>query len=840
MDKISHYQILGTLGAGGMGEVFLAEDLRLGRKVALKILPETVAKDENRLARFQLEARSASALNHPNILTIYDIGEEKGMRYIISEYIEGKTIRRRMMQGPMNLEEVIEIGIQIAEALSVAHTAGIIHRDVKPENIMLRPDGYIKIVDFGLARPSEARLVEIQSESPTRVQTEPGVLLGTLHYSSPEQIRGQAVDSRTDIFSLGIVLHEMISGQRPFEGISIPDLMVAILQKDPPMLFASGHAVPERLQALILKALSKEAAQRWTSMEELLNELKEVRAEMQGQSGPRVQPKLTQLSVAEGVEDSPAWMPDGESIIFQREVSGLRKLFLKKLDSEEETQLTSGNYDDIQPSVSPDGETVLFVRAHQAGVKLEPTDVLGMQVEGDVWALHLPSGKERKLIQNAFNPVFSSDGSTIAVDASWAGPRRIWTVNAQGLNPQQITSDFSEESRHIRPQWSPDGNKIVFMNMERTKFDIRIVDITSRKILWMTNDVFPDYHPVWSPSGRYIYFSSMRGGGLNIWKMPVAVNGEPVGTATQLTTGAGQDLYMTISKDAKRMSFSVVRQNAALWRLPVSPDTGHTTGEAEAVITGKREDSRGAWSPDGSQIAFNSDRKGDMNIWIYSVVDRSLRQITKGPGGDYQPNWSPEGKRLLFFSSRSGTINIYKVNLETTELEQLTFGKSLNVNPFFSPDGHRIAFMSDQTGRLEVWIMNDDGTNVQPLTSCGTMGHFLRWTPDGQSILFRCYNNGKPQTFRISPLGGEPESMPEIIGGAHMSLAPQASGIMDVLGHKVLWMSPLKGGKPERIFEFNDPDVRIDYPVWSPDGRWILFDRTRLKGGDIWLMTDFE
>ena len=551
-------------------------------------------------------------------------------------------------------------------------------------------------------------------------------------------------------------------------------------------------------------------------------------------------PKLSQITFDEAIEEYPAWFPNGIEVLFSRERAGLRKIFRKNLTTGEETQVTKGDFDEIQPTCSRDGRTVLFVRSREPHVKLEPGDVFGVFSGGDIWAMDLASGTEKKLIQNAFNPDYSPDGKRLAFDASWVGPRRIWVVDSQGHNPQQLTSDSSEAVTHVRPRWSPDGEKMVFQNIERTKFDVRIVDLATGRSVWVTNDAVQDINPVWSPTGKYVYFSSYRGGGINIWRVYVGDDGAPSGLPQQLTIGAGQDVEITLSPAGKRLAFSILRQNADVWRLPVSPETGMPTGPPGELITTTREDSRGAWSPDGSMIAFNSDRTGAMNIWLYSIAKRTSRQLTKGSGGDYQANWSPDGKRLAFFSSRAGTADIWSVEIASGELKQLRASPSIDVNPFYSPDGKLIAFNSDESGRPEIWIMNSDGTDARQLTNVGVMGHFMRWNRNGDGIIFRSPGHGSPQTLEAHIDGSEPKAFCEVAGGSHMSLSPDHSRIMDVIGHKTLWVSPVNSGKPERVFEFDDPDVRIDYPVWSPDGNWVLFDRFRPQGGDIWMMENIE
>src|SRR5438552_3656008 len=703
---------------------------------------------------------------------------------------------------------------------------------------------------------------------------------------SPEQARGQGVDKRTDVWSFGCVLYEMVAGRKAFVGETVSDTVVAILSREPDWS-ALPPATPAALRHLLHRCLEKDVERRLRDagdvgleIEDALTALEpgsrtarslehDVELQVAAARGLRLigsvaagaalvallalaarrfggapagplQPSLSQVTFREGVEDFPAWSPDGRQLLYAGEVGRVRKVFVKGLVSGEEKQLTHGDADDIQPSWAPDGKTVLFVRARQAGRKLEPGDVFGIYDGGDVWSLDLGSGKESLLVENAFNPAHSPDGSRIAVDASWVGPRRLWIVDASGRNPQQATSDVSEAVMHLRPRWSPDGAMLVFQNVERTKFDVRVVDLTTKKLVWVTNDTPHDVGPVWSHSGRYLYFSSDRSGGWNVWRVPVAADGSPAGPLQQLTTGAGQAVDLALSPDGLRLAFAVLKQNADIWRLPVSPADGMPAGKPEAVIATTREDSRGAWSPDGTTIAFNSDRSGDMNVWVHALKDGTTRQLTRGPGGDFQPNWSPDGKKLVFFSSRAGSADIWSVDVASGALTQLSKGPGVDTNPFSSPDGTRIAYQSDRGGHLEVWVMNADGSGARPLTRVGVTGHFMRWTPDGGAIVFRCPCGGKPQTLRVGLDGGEPQPVGDVAGGSHSSFSPDFSRVMDVVGHKTLWVSPLRSGKPRPVFEFDDADSRIDYPVWSPDGRFVLFDRFQPQGGDVWMMERFE
>src|SRR5712691_8569671 len=280
--ELGHYHILSQLGSGGMGEVYLAEDTRLKRKVALKLLPAELTANQDRLRRFEQEAQAASALNHPNIITIHEIGQVDGLNFIVTEFIAGETLRQRMATERMNLAVVLDVATQVASALAAAHAAGIVHRDLKPENIMLRPDGLIKVLDFGLAKLTEPRTANVDTEAPTvvRVDTKRGAVMGTAQYMSPEQARGLKVDARTDIFSLGVVLYEMLAGRAPFLGETTADIISVLLRKEPQPLSTLAHDVPAELQHIVSKSLRKDRDERYQTVQSLLVDLKTLQQEL--------------------------------------------------------------------------------------------------------------------------------------------------------------------------------------------------------------------------------------------------------------------------------------------------------------------------------------------------------------------------------------------------------------------------------------------------------------------------------------------------------------------------------------------------------------------------------
>ena len=857
---ISHYEITAKLGAGGMGVVYKARDTRLERDVAIKFLPPELDADDTARARFTQEARAASALDHANITTIFDIDTtDKGQLFIVMAYHDGRSLREVMARERPAPHDAARMVAEIADGLARAHESGIVHRDIKPGNILVTTNNEVRIVDFGLAKLS----------GQTRV-TADGSTVGTAAYMSPEQARGDDVDGRSDIFALGVLLYELLAGRLPFKGDTAPAILYNIINTDPEAL---PEAVSE-FQPIVSRALAKEPNERYQSAADLAHDLRAhlsspavpANASNRGRSlgivaaivvvaaigawaltrdrGVEVPPPAqrserppatnitqTQVTFASGVEEFPVFSPDGTRIAFCAEdETGLRQVFTRVIETRDQTQVTSGNYDHIHPVWSPDGRTIVFVRARAERERLEPGDVLGVYTGGDIHEHNLETGTEKLLVEDAVEPALSPDGTRLAFVAEWSGPVRIYTAGRNGRNPVQVTTDSTETTAHFDPAFSRDGRIVVFTHQAVTQFDIHAVVLKTRDQVAVTNDLAQDLNPVWDPAADAVYFSSYRSGGLNVWRIPVDAGGAAAGRPVPVTTGPGQDVQIAFTRDGSRMAYTVLHQNADLFSLDMSSYT-RALPPPYSLESTTREESRGVWSPDSKVIAFNSDRSGHMNLWIKGIIGGGMRQVTTGPGGDYQPDWHPNQRQLIFFSSRSGNSDIWNVDIQSGLFIRLSREPSLERNPAYSPNGRLIAYQSDATGRLELWLMKSDGDNKRQLSETGASGHFVLWLDDDR-ILF-----GTPHGVHMATVSsGEVNKFVDVAGGSHMSRSPDGSLILDVTGHKTMWLTPVDGSPPIKLFEYADSDDRIDYPRWSPDGRTIIFDRVKPSGGDIWVL----
>jgi len=562
------YEIVSRIGAGGMSEVFKAHDTRIRRDVAIKILPPTLAKFADRMHRFEQESRAAGALNHPNLLTIFDVGTSEGRPYIVTELLEGQTLRMHLRENgtavKLSIRKAVDYGIQIANGLAAAHERGIVHRDLKPENLFVTRDGRVKILDFGVAKLRSSDEFTLSDEDTMEQDTSPGTVIGTVGYMSPEQVRGQNVDGRSDIFSFGTLMYEMVSGEHPFRGDSPADTMSAILREEPPELSSKNANVTPGLERVIRHCMEKSPEQRFQSARDLafhLDMLSSGSGTMPTVETP-ILPRRTfllgaaaiilaalaflagwmlrareqrqiassyrfqQLTHQAGVEISPAISPDGESFVF---VSN-GDIYLQRITGRNAINLTKRcEQPDSQPAFSPDGSMIAY-RSECDG--------------GGIFVMGATGEAARRITGSCFNPSWSPDAKQIV-----CGTESInFTPTSRGQRSELWIVEVDTGQRRlllqadgVQPSWSPNGSRIAYWGMagESARRDIWTIDPNAKEpaksVVRVTDDAAVDWNPAWSPDGQYLYFGSDRGGAMNLWRIRInEKSGNTRGDARQL------------------------------------------------------------------------------------------------------------------------------------------------------------------------------------------------------------------------------------------------------------------------------------------------------------------
>jgi serine/threonine protein kinase/Tol biopolymer transport system component/class 3 adenylate cyclase len=896
----NRYVVGELIGAGGMGAVYRGKDINLERPVALKFIPAEMAGSKERVERFKHEAKALASLSHPNVITVYSVEETSGRHFISMELVEGRSLNKLIPPEGLPADAFFGIAIPLAEALFAAHSHGIIHRDLKPSNVMITDQNRVKVIDFGLAKVL-----------PNPVITDPGSqlipsftgeldLLGTPAYMSPEQAQALPLDERSDIFSLGVIFYEMLSGRRPFGGDSSASIVTAVLRDTPPSLKSIRPDLPDDLVRLIEGCLQKELPRRTESIEIVLKKLKALHGQttttlIQDATGGQaskpsarssnlwkiaaavalgililvqfvpkspVQQNIVQAKthpatagprfiapkpviVTSDTEEWPAPSPDGKKLAFVRRVDGFLQVFVSNLGpSASAEQITRDKMDHIQLAWSADSKHLAFAGARDTNGLIRASDVWGgyyHPMDTDIWLHDLQNNKTIRLIQSAGGPKFNSANHLVFCKPIDGRSSRIWTCDIRGLQQKPVTDD-PDSVEHFEPSWSPDGKNIVFRRQPgKYTAKLAVVNLESRKIHDLTQDLFLS-DPAWSPTGNYIYFTANLSSGFNIWRTPVDKNAQSSGPDEPMTFGTGRDLQPALSPDGRTLYYCILSWNSDLWALPLDPALGKPAGEPFELIASPREDTRGDWSPDGTKIAFTSDRNGDMNLFIADFNPavkkiRNPRQMTTGPGGDYQPTWSPDQKHIAFFSRRSGLEQIYRLDLDDVgnpagPLRQLTKdGK--NINPTYSPDGAHIAFHSERSGVSEAWVMDADGANQHSLINRPGGGHYVRWL-DPNTV---AYASG--EGLMAAELDAKEPRKLNANAGAHITFSPDHRFIADN-DHTALQIWKVDGGVRETVYHFPDPNVGVDYTVWSPDGRLLLFDRNNPQGGDIYKLDAVE
>jgi eukaryotic-like serine/threonine-protein kinase len=796
---LGHYHILSAIGAGAMGEVYLARDTRLDRQVALKILPPQFTRSRERVARFRREAKAASALNHPNIITIYDIGEIGGIWFIAAELIEGVTLRQRLTAGRMELQEVLGITVQCGSGLEAAHQAGIVHRDIKPENIMVRRDGLVKVVDFGLAR-----VAETGQESAVEA-SRAGAVIGTPRYMSPEQARGQKLDARTDIFSLGAVLYEMVAGEPAFPGATTAEVFAALLSSAsrPPSECVKG--IPEELDAIVAKVLQKDREARYQTMQAFAADLralveqpqprqasvwKKEATELAGSPRPRPMhrgilitataliaglalawymwtvrpgshlqaPTLTVVPVTSfaGYKDFGSLSPDGRRIAFSWNggmggSSGKqeRNIYTKTIGPDDPVRLTFAPEDDRLPAWSPDGRYIAFCRA------LTPEPKPSRYA---IYVIPASGGQERKVAEGRMGVSWAPDGKTLALAGLPAEGDGIFLLSLDTGERSQLTS--SQPYFDNLPVFSPDGRWIAFTrDFGYSTQEIFVIPARGGTARQLTFDREPTYGAAWTADSREIVFASNRGvGGESLWR--IAVEG---GAPSRFSATPEGGFYPSISRQVNRLVYTELFKDTNIYAYespgfesPSAP--GRFEGPKGLILSSRRDDSPSI-SPDGERIAFVSKRTGNEEIWVCDRNGRQLVQLTSFQEPETgTPRWSPDGRSIAFDSLAGGNPDIYVISADGGTPRRVTTGPSGNFMPSWSPDGKWIYFKSDRSGSDQIWKIPEAGGAPSQVTRGGATEAFA--SPDGKEVYFTKRDWGAIWTVPVH--GGPEKPLPEL------------------------------------------------------------------------------
>jgi len=861
--RLGPYEVLGRIGAGGMGEVYRARDSRLGREVAVKILPEALARDPDRISRFEREARALAALSHPNVLAIHDFGREGEIAYAVTELLEGETLRDRLLRDRPTWRRAAEIAASMADALAAAHAHHIVHRDLKPENVFLTSDGRVKVLDFGLAKVVEPILPEASTLTSPHSTSE-GRLVGTVSYMSPEQARGLRLDERTDIFSLGCVLYEMLGGRRPFDRPTIADTISAILHEEPPPLAGTPAASPPpSLVSIVSRCLEKSPEDRFHSAHDLALALRSLsgtggdsparRSGVAVRRGSLVRAAtvvaavllLTLLSVgigrslrngvppvervprpltsAPGWEADPALSPDGGSVAFSSNASGGADIWVVDVDAGvEPLRLTDDAGDDRRPAWFPGGRWIAFVSDRTRS--------------RSIWKVSRLGGSPTLVVEDADMPAISPDGRSIAfVRAGASGQGRVWVAPlAEPSRARQVSGDEHGLWDHADPAWSPDGRTLCFSDWR----NLWLVEAGGGAARALTRDDASDRDAVFSPSDGRVYFSSSRDDVRAIWS--VATSGD---AAKRETPASSEARHPSLSADGRVLVYTTLSSDDDIF--VVDRQTG-----TSARISSARRDELPGLLPDGTGVVYVSARLGKLDLWLQPLRDGvpasgTPVRLTDVDTGPQAPDVSPDGLRVAYFRAGTGRDrDIWLVPLTGGFPVRVTDRPGVDVHPAHSPDGTRLAFISDRSGREHIWILPlKDGLPAgEPwqLTDGEGVDLFPKWSPDGSRLAFlRGSDRGELQV--VAPVtGARPTAVPLTANAQHLAWEADGRAIL-VLGFwdgargLTLESVPLDGRPPSPVpLPVDLRETEIAFMSASRDGRYLAFQVTGRKG-DLWI-----
>ena len=865
-ESISHYRVIVPLGSGGMGQVYLAQDITLGRKVAVKVLPTDFTRDKDRVRRFQQEARAASALNHPNIITIHEIGQFDGRHFIATEFIDGETLRQRIAESQarvagdkdtshktLKVHDILNIAIQTADALAAAHEAGVVHRDIKPENIMVRHrDGYVKVLDFGLAKLTDTASVDAEAPTRNQIQTSAGMVMGTVNYMSPEQVRGEQVDSRTDLWSLGVVLYEMVAGCSPFGRSTSSEAIALILEREPPPLVRYAREVPAELERIVGKALTKEKEERYQTAKDLLIDLRrlqhrlEADAEMEraaavgaaSERNVRTDPASTpvvstseteaQTVTATAHPTSSAEFLIGEvkrhkgwsllvlgalvasvfGIIFSvYRFAGQRQSSVQSQEEMKVSRLTS-NGKAAEAAISPDGKYVVHV-----------LDDGGKQ---SLWLRQVETTSNVQILPPAavsyLNLTFSRDGNYIYYEA-WdkKNPYTLYKIPVLGGAPRKLVEDLDSTVT-----FSPDGKLMAFIRGDPPSSENALLvanaDGTGEKTLAVRRepasfDNWPNARnaPAWSPDGRSI--AAPSGVGADSPSESIIEVRVDNGAMKQLTTRTWWRIdSVEWIRDGSGLVVNASERSSSpfqIWHV------SYPSGQAHK-ITNDANDYRGVSLTADSKILATVESEVSSSIWVVPQNDSHLaKQITSGSSdGQDWISVTPDG-RIVYSSRASGNYDLWITDADGSSQKQLTAHAGNNDHPAVTRDGRYVVFISDRAGGPNLWRISIDGSNPKELTQGEA------WYPDCSSDSQWVVYTSRPEghLWKVPIDGGEPVRVTDYyVPGAAVS--PDGKWIASLwhVDPSKIAIIPFEGGQPIKLL-----DTGWNRVHWTPDGRALAY-----------------
>jgi Tol biopolymer transport system component len=882
---LGRYEVQSLLGTGGMGEVYRARDTRLDRTVAIKILPELLAHDPDSLRRFEREARAVAALSHPNILAIHDFGDDQGVYYAVTEFLEGENLRALLKRSALDCRAALPIAVAIADGLAAAHAKGITHRDLKPENIFLTREGGVKILDFGLAQITPALVAGAGETGPTVSHlTEPGVVMGTAAYMSPEQAVGGKIDARSDVFSFGSVLYEMLTGAPAFQGPTKLSVLAAVVHQEPKPA-RDFVEVPSELEKLLARCLRKAPERRWQHMPDVKVALEELRAESvpakkkqswllrwaaamtallliaagflvwrsRSNDFAKEGLKATPLTSYPGIEAYPAISPDGNMVAFcwDGEKQDNFDIYVQLIGPGKPVRLTTDPAEDCMPAWSPDGRWIAFQRFTPGKAS-------------SIYVIPALGGVERKIadISSSANVDYGCSGLTWSANGKW-----LIAIDRASSNQPPSLYAFARETgeRHslISAPWgsevdacpsiSPDGRNLAFISVRAGGA------VGELYALAVSGDLAPlgepnrltfkerfSTSPVWTPDGRKILFSSGDvTGDRELWGLGISKGAASGGPQRLAPLEGGYSIAISHrAQGPQRIVYAREPSDFNIWKVEVSHRGRGIVLDSNprALISSTRWDFDPQFSPDGKRIAFSSDRAGNTELWLCDRDASNAVQLTSLGSLSIGAAWSPDGRWIAFASRPKGQADIFVIPANGGTPRNLTNHPATDILPRWSPDGKWIYFGSNRTGRFEIWKMSGEGRHAHQVTKDG--GAFAIESPDAKSLYYT-KADGSGRLWRIEVEGGEETLVLDSLGHR------KAFGVTEEGIYYVTGTTATRG--EVRFLDFRtgqiEPIVRLPRPVYTgfsispgPAGsrRSILYTQIDQTASDLMLFENFQ